>query len=132
MSKKTIRLAGLTLATIALGFAPLAAQADEAKPPQGSFDLTVEKGGDVFAEATLSCSPNGGTHSDAKAACKQLKAANGQVGDIPAEDGPCTLEYDPVVLVSDGTWKGEDVTYSEEFSNLCVGLLSTGSVLFDI
>ncbi len=43
----------------------------------------------------------------------------------------CTDEFRPVVLGASGTWAGEARHYEREFSDLCMGVLATGGVLFD-
>jgi Subtilisin inhibitor-like len=101
--------------------------------PLGNFRLSISpREGQPSAEATLTCSPDGGSHPNPAAACEQLTAAAGYIEDIPEKDGVCTREFRPVVLRASGTWAGEARHYEREFSNLCVGVLATGGVLFDV
>lgn len=105
---------------------------DDTGRPLGSFTLSIAtREGAAVAEATLTCSPDGGTHPDPAAACAQLTAADGRIEAIPEKDGVCTREFRPVVLHAHGTWAGEERTYEREFPNRCVGVLATGGVLFD-
>ncbi len=98
----------------------------------GDFRLSVSsREGQPIAEATLTCSPDGGSHPSPAAACEQLTAANGYIEGIPEKEGVCTHEFRPVVLRASGTWAGEARHYEREFSNLCMGVLATGGVLFD-
>lgn len=105
---------------------------DGAGEPLGNFRLSISaRDGGRMAEATLTCSPDGGSHPNPAAACAQLTAANGYIDDIPEKEGVCTREFRPVVLRASGTWAGEARHYEREFSNLCVAVLATGGVLFD-
>jgi Subtilisin inhibitor-like len=102
--------------------------------PQGSFALSItsKATGSLIAKASLTCNPAGGSHPDPEAACRQLTEADGRIEAIPEEEGPCTLEFNPVILRASGTWNGEDRRFEAEFSNRCVGTRSTGGVLFDL
>jgi hypothetical protein len=106
-------------------------------PPKGTatgqfrLSITSKRTGRVVARASLTCSPAGGTHPDPKAACEQLTKADGRIEAIPPEAGPCTKEFNPVILRAAGTWNGEDRRFEAEYSNLCVGIRATGGVVFD-
>ncbi|MDQ4145866.1 MAG: SSI family serine proteinase inhibitor [Actinomycetota bacterium] len=97
----------------------------------GSFSLSVRsEAGDIIATAFLSCSPDGGSHPNAGAACKQLAEADGRIEAIPPQDGQCPPLLDPVVLSAAGTWNGEERKFEQEFPNRCVGTRDTGGVIF--
>lgn len=144
MPKQAARLAGLAFAAAALAF--VAAPSAQAGPVPGdvghdvntsaggSFDITVaaEDHADVNAESTFTCYPHSGGHPRVFEACAQLAEVEGRVEDIPPQEGPCTLEYAPVILSVEGVWRGEHVAYSEEFANFCIGNLATGGVVFDV
>ncbi|HEU4866128.1 MAG TPA: SSI family serine proteinase inhibitor [Actinomycetota bacterium] len=98
----------------------------------GRFELRIlNPDGDVLSSSTLTCGPAGGSHPHAEKACAQLAEADGEVGKVPAEDRICTKEFKPVVLVAEGTWKGEARSFKQEFGNLCTGIGATGGVIFD-
>jgi hypothetical protein len=101
--------------------------------PRGSFALSItsKATGKVLASATLTCDPAGGSHPDPETACKQLTEADGRIEDIPEDEGPCTLELNPVILEASGVWDGEERHFQGEFSNRCVGRRATGGVVFD-
>jgi hypothetical protein len=61
-----------------------------------------------------------------------LSQADGRIEGIPADPGPCTREFSPVILTAMGTWNGEPRHYKQEFSNLCVAVRATGGVIFDL
>lgn len=101
--------------------------------PQVSFTLsiTAATSGEPIASASLTCPPDGGSHPNPVAACEQLGRANGQIEGIPEDPGPCTLEFNPVIVAASGTWNGEPRHYKQEFSNRCVAVRTTGGVIFD-
>ncbi|MFF2848023.1 subtilase-type protease inhibitor [Streptomyces sp. NPDC058001] len=71
---------------------------------------------------TLSCAPTAiGTHPAAERACAELTLAAGDFDALPAAGpGPCTRQYDPVVVTVEGVWRGHRVTYERTFGNECV------------
>lgn len=101
---------------------------------QNSFTLSVTSAatGETIAEASLTCASNGGSHPDPVTACEQLSRADGRIEDIPEDPGPCTKEFNPVILSATGTWNGESRDYKQEFANRCVAVRATGGVIFDL
>ncbi|MGH3805583.1 MAG: SSI family serine proteinase inhibitor [Pseudonocardiaceae bacterium] len=100
--------------------------------PQASFTLSITSatGGEPIASASLTCLPAGGSHPDPAAACEQLSRSDGRIEGIPEDPGPCTLEFNPVIVAASGTWNGEPRHYKQEFSNRCVAVRATGGVIF--
>lgn len=72
--------------------------------------------------ASLDCDPVGGTHPNAEEAC-DLIAEAGTIEEIPAEEGFCTMEHNPVRVESVGAEE-----YSETFGNPCQLGLAKGAV----
>ena len=105
-----------------------------AAPSQGSFSLSITSvaTGETIANASLTCPPNGGSHPNPVAACEQLSRVDGRIEGIPEDPGPCTLEFNPVIVAATGTWNGEPRHYKQEFSNRCVAVRATGGVIFDL
>ncbi|MFH8484387.1 subtilase-type protease inhibitor [Streptomyces longisporoflavus] len=71
---------------------------------------------------TLTCAPKAaGTHPAASAACAELRAANGEFGNLvgATHDMICTKEWRPVVVSVDGVWQGKRVAWSTTFANSC-------------
>jgi hypothetical protein len=101
--------------------------------PRGSFALSItsKETGALVGKASLTCGPAGGSHPNPEAACQQLTQAEGRIEAIPADEGPCTQEFNPVILRASGTWNGQDRRFEGEFSNRCVGIRATGGVIFD-
>ncbi|MDQ4134176.1 MAG: subtilase-type protease inhibitor [Actinomycetota bacterium] len=100
--------------------------------PLGAFSVSItSKAGELIGSSWLTCSPDGGTHPQPAAACRQLVEADGHIEAIPEDPGPCTEEFNPVVLQASGTWRGESRRFSREFSNPCEGIRATGGVLFN-
>jgi len=82
------------------------------------------------SSTTLQCSPAGGSHPDAEAACAALERVGGDftaLGDH-GEQAVCTLEYAPVRLSATGFWQGTPVDYEKTFSNPCVARSRTAGV----
>lgn len=105
-------------------------------PPEtecvGKFELKIVKpDGEVVDTCTLTCDPAGGSHPNAEKACAQLSAAGGDIAAIPPEDRACPRIFDPVVLLAEGTWNGEDRGFKQEFGNKCEGVAATGGILFE-
>lgn len=100
--------------------------------PRATFTLSITSvaTGKPIASATLTCGPEGGSHPDPAAACKQLSLVDGEIEAIPEDPGPCTLEFNPVVVTASGTWNGESRHYKQEFSNRCSAVRATGGVIF--
>ncbi|HEY8983168.1 MAG TPA: subtilase-type protease inhibitor [Streptomyces sp.] len=71
---------------------------------------------------TLNCAPTAsGTHPAADLACAELRAAGGDLDALAMRaSGPCTKQYDPVVVTVDGVWQGKRVAYERTFANECV------------
>ncbi|MDQ3150573.1 MAG: subtilase-type protease inhibitor, partial [Actinomycetota bacterium] len=70
-----------------------------AEPP-ASFTLSITSaaGGEVIARASLTCPPDGCSHPNPAAACEQLNKADGRIEGIPEDPGPCTKEFNPVIV----------------------------------
>lgn len=106
---------------------------DHTAKPQTSFTLSITSAasGEPIANSSLSCSPDGGSHPNPVAACEQLSKVDGRIEGIPEDPGPCTQEFNPVIVSASGTWNGEPRHYKQEFSNRCVAVRATGGVIFD-
>ncbi|MDQ0845954.1 subtilase-type protease inhibitor [Streptomyces sp. V1I6] len=138
---------GLALAattTLALVAAPAVGSANTAQPgperlyPPSALVLTVTTGDDatagtVLRAVTLSCTPTAtGTHPATKAACAELRAAEGSFDAITTQDPSvaCTKQWDPVTVTVEGVWNGTRVDYAHTFGNSCIRS-SVNGVLFD-
>lgn len=105
----------------------------ETPQPRGSFTLSITSAtsGERIASASLTCPPGGGSHPNPDAACEQLSQAGGRIEAVPDDPGPCTTEFDPVIVAASGSWNGQPRHYKQEFSNRCVAVRATGGVIFD-
>ncbi len=101
--------------------------------PQASFTLSITSvaSGEPIASASLTCPPDGCSHPNPVTACEQLSRVDGEIEGIPEDPGPCTLEFNPVIVAASGTWNGEPRHYKQEFSNRCSAVRATGGVIFD-
>lgn len=98
--------------------------------PGSALHLSVAgRGQDSPTEATLTCAPAGGSHPRAAAACEAIRQAHGRFGDLPAAEGPCTLEYRPTVGEVTGHWLGEPVRFRRTYDNPCLAARESGGVL---
>jgi hypothetical protein len=102
--------------------------------PQASFTLSITSatGGEPIASASLTCPPDGSSHPNPVAACEQLSRADGHIEGIPEDPGPCTREFNPVIVTASGMWNGEPRHYKQEFSNRGVAVRATGGVIFNL
>ncbi|WP_412518996.1 subtilase-type protease inhibitor [Actinomadura madurae] len=103
----------------------------QAAEPAGVYLLTMAPQHGPSSTWSLSCDPDGGTHGAASAACDQLEAVDGDVGRIPARPGACTLEYAPVRVTADGSWRGAARHFARTYPNRCAAVRDTGGILFD-
>ncbi|MEU7157171.1 subtilase-type protease inhibitor [Streptomyces chrestomyceticus] len=118
-------------AALVFGGLATTAQAQPATPKSlyapSELVLTVGYGDNAATASiqravTLSCSSSGtGTHPAARAACAQLRTANGDFDAITksAADRMCTKEWNPVTVTANGVWQGRRVAYEHTFANPC-------------
>lgn len=121
------RLSGALLA-VALPFAVTGVAS--ASPSLSLLTLTVAAPDGSAESVELVCDPPSGTHPNARRACAELHAAQGDFDALPDHQEPafCTMEYQPVTAVAEGTWRGEPVRWAREFGNKCSLRTATGSV----
>ncbi|MGP4023493.1 SSI family serine proteinase inhibitor [Actinomadura sp. 3N407] len=128
MSRARFRWAAV-LAGMAILAHAAPAQARAAEPVGAYLLMVAPQEGPVTAR-TLWCDPDGGTLRAASQACDQLQSADGRVARIPVREGPCTLEYAPVRVSADGTWRGEPRHFARTYPNRCAAMRDTGGILF--
>ncbi|MFD8496589.1 SSI family serine proteinase inhibitor [Amycolatopsis sp. NPDC059657] len=117
-------------AAMAVSAAP-SAQADELVPTRSVLLLTVSMphlSTVVDRYRVLECSPTGGTHPLAAAACADLEYANGDVRAVATDDRHCPMIYAPVTVSEQGWWHGKRTGMTETFANTCVMRAETGAV----
>ncbi|MFC4854364.1 SSI family serine proteinase inhibitor [Actinophytocola glycyrrhizae] len=95
-----------------------------------SLTLSVSVPEGETQEVVLECDPPGGTHPKAMFACVELLRSDGDFDALADHQFPmsCTLEYRPVVAAATGTWHGEPVEWTREYSNPCMLSSETGAV----
>jgi hypothetical protein len=98
--------------------------------PHTSLTLTISSPDGVEKVVELECDPAGGSHPNAKSACRELHRAQGDFEELadhqPAES--CTMEYRPVTAEAHGTWLGNPADWTHDFGNDCTLRTATGSV----
>lgn len=96
--------------------------------PLAELELTAPGG----RKATLTCTPDGGSHPDPEAACDALRAAGGDFDRLVWKqdtDRACIDLYDPVWTQAKGSWQSSPdgpthrIDWSREFSNSCYASL---------
>lgn len=97
---------------------------------EGRFKLVLKPESGPAVTATLRCRPHGGSHPRVDAACADLDAASGRIGDIPSESGACTKEFAPVAVFAVGVWDGGPRSYKHHYSNRCEAVKQTGGAVF--
>jgi hypothetical protein len=100
-----------------------------ARPTQ--LVLTVAKGETSRPaqwRASLTCSPAGGTHKQARNACAELARVGGNFGKLQLGGGVCTMQWDPVTVTATGRWKGKKISYQHTYGNACTLSTTTGPV----
>lgn len=98
--------------------------------PETFVTLTVATPEGDTATVDLQCDPPDGTHPNAKSACAELHRAHGDfeaLADLQ-EPASCTMEYRPVTAEAHGTWHGEPLDWTHEYSNDCTLRTATGTV----
>ncbi|WP_327352570.1 SSI family serine proteinase inhibitor [Streptomyces sp. NBC_01304] len=128
------------LATAAAGALLLAgagtAQADTHEE-KGAFPgnwmmVGTMQGDDAFGPIdleSLHCPPlRGSGHPRAREACRDLRAAGGDINRIKPRDMICTKIYQPVTAAAYGMWNGRRTVYAKTFGNSCEMYAATGSV----
>jgi hypothetical protein len=120
------RLSGALLA-VAL---PFAVSGVASACPDTTLTLTVTTQDGDAESVELTCEPPGGTHPNAKSACTEILAAQGDFESLPGDQEvtACTMEYRPVVASAEGTWRNEPVSWEHEFGNACTLRTETGVV----
>ncbi|MGK5552787.1 SSI family serine proteinase inhibitor [Actinomadura kijaniata] len=128
---RAVRWAVTAAALVPLTAVPAAADPRPAGP-EGAYLLMVTPVGEAAPErsATLWCGPDGGAHPVAENACDQLRKVSGRIGEIPEQQGPCTLEYRPVRLTATGHWRGAPRHFDRTYPNRCAAVRGTGGTLF--
>jgi subtilisin inhibitor-like len=116
----------ILLATVVL-LGTVGAGSASADRPRSVLTLTAGK-----STVHLMCQPDGGSHPDAKSACRAIKSARGDFDNLP--DSPtfaaCTMEYRPVTASARGYWHGHRVHWKHKYANPCTLRADTG-VVFD-
>lgn len=122
---KFTRLSGALLA-VAL---PFAVSGVASACPDTSLTLTVAALDGDAETVRLACEPAGGSHPNASSACAEIVAAQGDFDKLATDEmTACTMEYQPVVAIVEGTWRGEPISWQREFSNGCTLRTATGTV----
>jgi hypothetical protein len=85
---------------------------------------------DGGATVLLECRPAGGTHPNARQACRELRFAGGDFDKLPGSPDitACTMHFRPVFVSARGLWRGEWVRWHHRYPNRCAMRADTGAV----
>jgi hypothetical protein len=97
--------------------------------PKGQLTLSYLAGAGFAAAVKLTCSPDGGGHPDAGAACRTLTRYDADPDRMTPATTACILLWSPVTAQIDGTWHGAPVSWTHRYGNSCEMRRATG-VLF--
>lgn len=101
----------------------LAGTVHGAAPAQTELTLSIRDGagayGPVIGRTTLTCTPAGGAHPSAAAACRALDDAHGDLGHLRGRKGVCTMIYREVTAVAYGHWGTRPVRFTKTYDNTC-------------
>lgn len=124
-----MRLSGIGGALLALAL-PFVGSGVAGACPDTTLTLTVAVPEGDAESVQLTCEPAGGTHPNAISACEELLAAHGDLDGLPGDDEQtaCTMVYQPVIAVAEGTWRGEPVAWESEYGNSCALRTAIGTV----
>jgi hypothetical protein len=131
--RTTLVAAAATAALFAAAGGATAQQTPAHEKQQGNWMyLAVVQGEGVVGDmkgTLLKCPPaKAPGHSNAKDACKQLAAVDGDIAKIKRADVACPMIYKPVTAVAYGMWDGRRMVFAKNYPNACVMAASTGSV----
>ncbi|GAA3854265.1 hypothetical protein GCM10022243_19760 [Saccharothrix violaceirubra] len=121
-----MRIIGTALSAAALVVATAAPAG--ATEQTGLYLVISDPDGTWGRGVSLDCPPNRALHPHAESACADLDMAGGDFDNLPGDQHPCTLEYDPVEATAEGTYQGNSVRWTAEFSNACTLDADTGWV----
>jgi hypothetical protein len=129
MHRSAILAAAALVALATVG--PAHASAEASPPTRGrGMLLTLAGGQNTWMRGVLlRCPPlPGSAHPHARAACRALHAARGDLELLAGEPRPCHRNFDPVTARAVGSWRGRTVTWQRTYVNACVLDAATGAV----
>nr|WP_296071337.1 SSI family serine proteinase inhibitor [uncultured Actinoplanes sp.] len=97
--------------------------------PAGQLTLSYLADAGFAAAVKLTCSPDGGGHPDAGAACRTLTRYDADPDRMTPAPTACILLWSPVTAQIQGTWHGAEVSWTHRYGNSCEMRRATG-VLF--
>ncbi|GAA3687822.1 SSI family serine proteinase inhibitor [Nonomuraea antimicrobica] len=101
-----------------------------APPPKVQLKIVDAVKGGGTKTAWLHCAPVGGTHPNARAACRLLQQVKGEPSQLNvAPNTTCTKEIEPHAVVVAGRWHNTHVKWAKVFVNGCQMRAATGAVL---
>jgi len=99
--------------------------------PVARLTLTIATGESptpALRRTVLRCTPTGGSHPRATAACAALRKVDGNLAKLSVSTGPCTMEYAPRTVTAIGTWRGRAVRFQHTYGNTCAMRNQAGPV----
>ncbi|MER6514590.1 SSI family serine proteinase inhibitor [Nonomuraea sp. NPDC001636] len=100
--------------------------------PKVTLKVTVAVKNGPTKGAWLNCSPDGGTHPSAHAACELLRKVKGDPAKInvsPKAAAACGKEVEPRAVMILGKWYGKTVQWGKVYTNACTMKAGLGTLL---
>lgn len=108
----------------------LACTPSDSAAGEHTTELTiVAVGGETAHTASLTCSPDGGTHPRPAHACAALEEAGGDFDALPSLGTACPAVHAPVWVAVTGSWHSDPVRWVAWFPNLCAATSGTAGVI---
>ncbi|KAB8192217.1 protease inhibitor protein [Nonomuraea phyllanthi] len=97
--------------------------------PKAQLKIIDSVKGGSTSTAWLNCAPAGGTHPNARAACRLLAGVHGYPERLNLDpDAVCTKELRPHAVAVVGRWYGRTVRWGKVFGNDCLVKAATGAL----
>jgi hypothetical protein len=123
-----MRAAG-ALALCAALLAGTSSPVQAAPPPKAKLKIVDGMKGGPVKSVWLHCGPVGGTHPNARAACRLLRQVKGEPSQLNVSPkASCSQEIKPHAVAIAGTWYGRKVHWAKFFANACQMQAMTGPV----
>jgi hypothetical protein len=125
------RITLLSVVTAMLVGTATIATAASAAPSVTLLTLTIATGESptpVVKRTVLRCTPTGGSHPRAGAACAALRKVDGNFAKLNVSPGVCTMEYAPRTVTANGTWRGLRLRFQHTYGNQCAMRSQAGPV----
>ncbi|GGS69508.1 SSI family serine proteinase inhibitor [Nonomuraea spiralis] len=100
------------------------------RTPKVVLKITVAVKNGPTKGAWLNCSPDGGTHPSAHAACELLRKVGGDPAKLNVSPkASCGKEVEPRAVMILGKWNDKTIKWGKVYANACMMKAGGGAVL---